>query len=46
VTPVSAEKKTISYDLLISSKIINGRIPDLYGNYLTTNSSIFEVPIN
>ena len=46
VTPVSDENKSISYDLLISSKIINGRIPEFYGNYLTSNSSIFDVPIN
>ncbi|MBQ6841553.1 MAG: sporulation protein YunB [Bacilli bacterium] len=45
ITPVSSERKRVSYDLLISSKIINGRIPEFYGNYLSSNSSIFDVPI-
>ena len=45
ITPVSSGRKVVSYDMLISSKIINGRIPEFYGNYLTSNSSIFDVPI-
>ena len=46
VTPISSNQKKVSYDVLISSKIINGRIPMYYGNYLGSNSSIFDVPIN
>jgi len=45
ITPISSKKKSVAYDLLISSKIINGRLPNFYGNYLTSNSSIFDVPI-
>ena len=45
ITPVSSDKIKTEYDMLISSKIINGRIPEFYGNYLTSNSSIFDVPI-
>lgn len=46
ITPVSSKRKSVSYDLLVASKIINGRIPEFYGNYLTTSSSIFDVPID
>jgi len=46
ITPVSNQRKSVDYELLISSKIINGRIPNFYGNYLTSNSSIFDVPID
>lgn len=46
LTPVSENRKIVNYDLLISSTVINGRIPEFYGNYLTSNSSIFDVPIN
>lgn len=46
ITPVSEEKNIINYDMLISSKVINGRVPSLYGDYISSNSSIKNIPIN
>ena len=45
ISPVSEEVTTIEYDFLIASKVINGRVPEIHGNYLTSNSSLFDVPI-
>ena len=45
-TPVTEKKTSVSYDFLISSKLINGKVPGIYGDYLTSNSSLFDVPIN
>ena len=45
ITPVTTNKASIEYDMLISSKVINGRVPEFYGGYLTTNSSILDIPI-
>lgn len=46
ITPITNNKTSVEYDLLISSKIINGRVPEFYGNYLTSNSSVFDIPFN
>ncbi len=45
ITPVVENKTSVSYDFLISSKLINGKVPSIYGDYLTSNSSLFNVPI-
>lgn len=44
-TPVSERKNIVNYDLLISSKVINGRVPSLYGDNITSNSSIKNIPL-
>lgn len=46
ITPITENKTSVSYDFLISSKLINGKVPSIYGDYLTSNSSLFDVPIN
>ena len=46
ITPITDKKVNTTYDLLIAAKIINGRVPNIYGNYLNSNSSIFDVPID
>lgn len=46
ITPITENKTSVSYDFLISSKIINGKVPGIYGDYITSNSSLFDVPIN
>ncbi len=45
-TPITEKKTSVSYDFLISSKLINGKVPGIYGDYLTSNSSLFDVPID
>ena len=45
MTPVSNYEEKIDYDMLISSRVINGRIPLYYGGYITTSSKIFDIPI-
>lgn len=45
ITPITKNAEKIDYDMLISSKIINGRVPPYYGGYISTSSSIFDIPI-
>ena len=45
ISPVNDKQISTNYDMLIASKIINGRVPEVYGNYLTSSSSILDVPI-
>lgn len=45
ITPVTENKQTVSYDLLISSKVINGRVPSIYGDGIMSNSSIKDIPL-
>ena len=45
ITPITKNAEKIDYDMLISSKIINGRVPLYYGGYISTSSSIFDIPI-
>ena len=44
-TPVLEQEETIKYDMLISSMIINGRVPTFYGGMITTSSNYFDIPI-
>ena len=45
ITPFGQKDEKTTYELLISSKIINGRVPTLYGTSFTVNSLIFDIPI-
>ena len=45
ITPVSEREETIKYDMLISSLVINGRVPSFYGGTITTSSNYFDIPI-
>ena len=46
ITPVNQESQKFTYDLLISSKIINGKVPSLYGGEFLTKSNLLNIPIN
>ena len=46
ITPVNENICKVNYDFLIDSKVINGRIPEYYGNYIASSSSVFDIPIN
>lgn len=45
ITPVKNGSEKIEYNVLIASKVINGRVPSLYGNNITSSSSLFDIPI-
>lgn len=45
LTPFESRKEKTKYELLISSKLINGRVPQLYGKSLTVSSVTFDIPI-
>ena len=45
ITPVTKREIVINYDVLISSKVINGRVPEIYGGGIYTKSGIFSIPI-
>lgn len=44
-TPVSEEKYSVKYDILIDATMINGRVPSYYGENIIENSSILDIPI-
>lgn len=44
ITPVNKELIEINYDVLISSKMINGRVPSFYGSTYESSSKLFNVP--
>ena len=46
ISPVVKNNQKITYDVLLASKIINGRVPELYGGSITTESNIIEKEIN
>lgn len=46
VTPVSNNILKTDYDILLASKLINGRVPSFYGNSLEKESKIFDVSNN
>lgn len=41
-TPIDKNIDTIDYDILISSKVINGKVPEFYSNGLVSNSNILK----
>ena len=45
ITPVTRNEIIINYDVLIASKVINGRVPEIYGGGIYTKSSAFTIPI-
>lgn len=46
LTPVTKEEKKVKYELLIDSKVIQGKIPNIYGGILENRSAFFEVPFS
>lgn len=44
-TPVNQEEIAIDYDVLVASKVINGRVPELYGGIINEKSNILDIPI-
>ena len=45
ITPVTKREIVINYDVLIASKVINGRVPEIYGGGIYTKSNAFSIPI-
>ncbi len=45
-TPVSEEAIIINYDILIDATMINGRVPTFYGNEITAESNILDIPLS
>lgn len=45
VAPVTKKSQEIEYDVLIASKVINGRIPSFYGGMIVEESSLLSIPI-
>lgn len=41
ITPVEKENFVISYDVLIASTVVNGRVPEVYGGILSKESNVF-----
>lgn len=44
-TPVTFNKLSTEYDVLIAAKMINGRVPSFYGDSLNTESNLFNIPL-
>lgn len=45
MSPVSDKINEIKYDVLIGSKVINGRVPLAYGGIIESKSNILSIPI-
>lgn len=45
VAPVTKSSQVIEYDVLIASKVINGRVPNFYGGMIVEESSLLSIPI-
>ncbi len=45
IGPFSSKTKEIEYDCLISSNVINGRVPEFYGSVLETKSNSLAIPL-
>ena len=43
ITPSQKEKKTLEYELLISSSVIEGKVPNFYGGSMENKTTFFEV---
>ena len=46
ITPVSKDRKTRNYEILVSSKIIEGKVPEIYGGVMEKSSNISKQNIN
>jgi len=44
LTPITMEEKSFQYELLLDSKVIQGKVPSLYGGVLESRSAFFDVP--
>jgi len=44
--PINKNKQDIKYKFLLSSKLINGKVPSIYGDTLSKNSSIVNNNVN
>ena len=45
ISPVTKSTHEIEYDVLIASKVINGRVPTFYGGQIVEESSLLSIPI-
>lgn len=45
ITPVEQEEYVISYDVLVASTVINGRVPEVYGGIISKESSAFATSL-
>lgn len=45
LSPVTQNREVIEYDVLIASKVINGRVPSYYGGLIVEESSLLSIPI-
>ena len=43
ISPVTETKKTLDYQLLMDSKVIQGRVPNLYPGLFESQTTFFEV---
>lgn len=46
VTPVASKRNNRDFEILIASKIIEGKIPDYFGGVIEKNSSVTKTAIN
>jgi len=44
-TPVTFKELKTEYDVLIAAKMINGRVPSIYGGTLESESSLINIPL-
>ena len=44
--PIDKEKTVINYKFLLSSKLVNGKVPEIYGYGLSENSNIVNSDVN
>ena len=44
LTPITMEEKTFQYELLLDSKVIQGKVPSIYGGTMETRSAFFDIP--
>ena len=43
ITPLKEENETFFYELMLSSNVIEGKVPQFYGGYLENKSAFLEV---
>lgn len=46
ITPVTQEKLKTDYDILISAKVVSGKVPSFYGSSLESNSKMMNTTID
>lgn len=45
ILPFATEKKVLNYDIPLAIKIIQGSVPNYYGNGLLKDSSLYSIPL-